>query len=94
MTDKQFTIADMIGAAQDESPSEFQAAFNALVLDKIHDAINAKKVEIANNYFNYEDEPEEEAEAEAEEETSDTDSNEGTTDEDTETVAGKEDGQG
>jgi hypothetical protein len=87
MTDKQFTIADMIGAVKDESPSGFQAAFNSLVLDKIQDAISAKKVEIASNYFNYEDETEEE------EETSDAESNEGTDDEDTETVAGKEDGQ-
>ncbi len=89
MTDKQFTIADMIGAVSNESPSNFQTAFNALVLDKIHDAISTKKVEIANNYFNYEDESEEEVESE--EESSDTDSNEGTNDEDIETVARKED---
>jgi hypothetical protein len=91
MTDKQFTIADMIGAVNDESPSGFQAAFNSLVLDKIQDAISAKKAEIASNYFNYEDETEEEEDTE--EETSDAESNEGTDDEDTETVAGKEDGQ-
>lgn len=90
MSDKQFTIADMIGAVNDESPSGFQAAFNALVLDKIHDAINSKKIEIANNYFNYEDESEEEEQSD---DTSEADSNEGTNDEDTETVAGKEDGQ-
>ena len=90
MTDKQFSIADMIGAVNDESPSGFQTAFNALVLDKIQDAISTKKIEIANNYFNYEDESEEEVETE--EENSDADSNEGTNDEDTEATAGK-DGQ-
>lgn len=89
MTDKQFTIADMIGAVNDESPSGFQAAFNALVLDKIQDAISSKKIEIAQNYFNYEDESEEEVETE---EGSESDSNEGTNDEDTEATAGK-DGQ-
>lgn len=87
MTDKQFTIADMIGAVNQESPSDFQAAFHSVVLDKIRDAIDTKKIEIAQNYFNYEDESEEE-----QEETQDADSNEGTTDEDTETTAGK-DGQ-
>lgn len=90
MTDKQFTIADMIGAVNDESPSGFQAAFNALVLDKIQDAISSKKIEIAQNYFNYEDESEEE-QPEGEAQHSD-DSNEGTNDEDTEATAGK-DGQ-
>ena len=89
MTDKQFTIADMIGAVNNESPSGFQAAFNALVLDKIQDAISSKKIEIAQNYFNYEDESEEEVETE---EGSESDSNEGTNDEDTEATAGK-DGQ-
>lgn len=90
MADRQFTIADMIGAVNQESPSDFQAAFHSLVVDKIHDAINAKKIEIAQNYFNYEDESEEEVETE--EENSDADSNEGTNDEDTEATAGK-DGQ-
>ncbi len=87
MADRQFTIADMIGAVNQESPSDFQTAFHSIVVDKIHDAINAKKIEIAQNYFNYEDESEEE-----QEEAQETDSNEGTTDEDTETTAGK-DGQ-
>ena len=89
MADRQFTIADMIGAVNQESPSDFQTAFHSIVVDKIHDAINAKKIEIAQNYFNYEDESEEEVETE---EGSESDSNEGTNDEDTEATAGK-DGQ-
>jgi hypothetical protein len=90
MAEKQFTIADMIGAVNQESPSDFQTAFNSIVVDKIRDAINTKKIEIAQNYFNYEDESEEEHQDQ--EEAQDTDSNEGNTDEDTETTAGK-DGQ-
>lgn len=93
MSDKQFTIDDMIGAASKESPSEFQAAFNSIVLDKISDAIQAKKIEVAKNYFNYEDESEEDS-AEQNTETAEleTDQDEETRDEDTEATAG-EDGQ-
>lgn len=89
MSDKQFTIDDMIGAASKESPSEFQSAFNALVLDKISDAIQAKKIEVAKNYFNYEEEPGEDSDTTAE---SETDEDEETPDENTEATAG-EDGQ-
>jgi len=87
MSDKQFTIADMIGAVNDESPSNFQAAFNSILLDRIHDAINSKKIEIAKNYFNYEDETEEEENLN---EPSESESNEGTADEDIEPVAREE----
>ena len=90
MSEKQFTIADMIGSVNQESPSDFQTAFHSIILDKIRDAIEAKKIEVAQNYFNYEDESEEE-QPEGEAQHSD-DSNEGTNDEDTEATAGK-DGQ-
>lgn len=83
MSDKQFTIDDMINAAQAESPSDFQSAFASVVLDKIADAVNAKKIELAQNYFNYEDAPEA-SEEESEEE------QEETNDEDTEATAGSE----
>ena len=63
MSEKQFTIDDMVVAAHNDSPSDFQSAFASVVLDKIADAIEAKKVELAKNYFNYED-----ADAEQEEE--------------------------
>ena len=66
MSEKQFTIDDMVVAAHNDSPSDFQSAFASVVLDKIADAIEAKKVELAKNYFNYEDA--EEASAEQEEE--------------------------
>lgn len=66
MSEKEFTIDDMVNAARNDSPSDFQSAFASVVLDKIADAIEAKKVELAKNYFNYEDA--EEASAEQEEE--------------------------
>ena len=89
MSDKQFTIDDMIGAANKESPSEFQTAFNALVLDKISDAIQAKKIEVAKNYFNYEEDPVEDSEQAPAAEL-DTDEDEETPNENIETAAGTE----
>lgn len=55
MSDPQYTIDDMVNAALNDSPSDFQSAFASVVLDKVADAIEAKKIEIAQNYFNYED---------------------------------------
>lgn len=50
-----YTIDDMVNAARAESPSDFQSAFASVVLDRIADAIEAKKIEVAKNYFNYEE---------------------------------------
>lgn len=91
MSDKQFTIDDMIRAAGNESPSEFQAAFNAAVLDKISDAVQAKKIEVAKNYFNYEEDPVEDSEEEISSEL-ETEEDEETSDENIETATG-EDGE-
>ena len=89
MSEKQYTIDDMINAARAESPSDFQSAFASIVLDKIADSIEAKKIEVAKNYFNYEEEPGEDSDTTAELET---DEDEETPDENTEATAG-EDGQ-
>lgn len=77
MSDKEYTISDMIGAATAGSPSDFQTAFNSNVMDRVAAAIEAKKIEVAKNYFNYED-PVETETVEQEEESN----------EDTETAAG------
>jgi hypothetical protein len=55
MSDKQYTIDDMVAAAVEQSPSNFQDAYASIVLDKIADAIEARKIEVAKNYFNYND---------------------------------------
>jgi hypothetical protein len=55
MSDTEYTVNDMVQAAGQESPSDFQSAFASIMLDKIADSIEAKKIEIAKNYFNYED---------------------------------------
>jgi len=42
MSDKQFTIADIIGAVRDNSPSDFQTAFDALIVQKVADRVEAE----------------------------------------------------
>lgn len=55
MSDTQFTVRDMVQAAGEQSPSAFQSAFASIMLDKIAASVEAKKVEMAKNYFNYDD---------------------------------------
>lgn len=76
MSDKQFTIADMIGAIRDNSPSDFQTAFDALIVDKVSDRVEAERKVVAQQYFNAEDDSSEE--------------NEETPDENSEASAGSE----
>jgi AraC-like DNA-binding protein len=78
MSDTEQQTNDMIAAAADSSPSDFQDAFAAAMLDRIADSIEAKKIEMAKTYFNYEDDTETEVSDDTEEEPN----------EDTETAAG------
>ena len=55
MSETQTAIDAMVNAARNDSPSDFQDAFAAAMLDRIADTIEAKKIEMAKNYFNYED---------------------------------------
>ncbi len=76
MSDKQFTIADIIGAVRDNSPSDFQTAFDALIVQKVADRVEAEKQVVAQQYLNTEDDSSEE--------------NEETPDENSEASAGSE----
>lgn len=76
MSDKQFTIADIIGAVRDNSPSDFQTAFDALIVQKVADRVEAEKQVVAQEYLNTEDDSSEE--------------NEETPDENSEASAGSE----
>lgn len=64
MSDKQFTIADMISAARAESPSDFETAFNSLVVDRVADVVDAAKQYVAQNYLSTEEEQSSEEENE------------------------------
>lgn len=82
MSDKEYTVQDMVGAIRSDSPSGFQNAFADLVLDKIAAAVDAKRQEVAQNYFN--------TEVESQEAEHTDDQNEEQTDENTQTTVGEE----
>jgi len=48
---------NLIQHAVNDSPTQMQDDLNTLMLDKIKDIIDQKRVEVAQNFFNY-DEPE------------------------------------
>ena len=56
--DNKYELTDLVVSAIDQKPLEFEAAFNELIVDKIRDAVEAKKVEIAQQMYGYEPEPE------------------------------------
>ena len=82
------TIEDIINAAKEESPSNFQTAFNDLLLNKIADAVQARKQEIAQNFFNQEEDSAEQEQSE--EQPEDAEQQEDATDENTEATAGSQ----
>lgn len=55
MSETQTAIDAMVNATRNDSPSDFQDAFATAMLDRIAGTIEAKKIEMARNYFNYED---------------------------------------
>lgn len=53
MTDK-YELNDLITSAAMQEPLEFQNAFSDLVMDRVRTAVENKKVEIAQQMYNYE----------------------------------------
>lgn len=65
MTDNnKYTTSDLIVSAIDQKPFDFEAAFDNLIVGKLQSAIEAKKVEIAQQMYNYDPETEQEYESE------------------------------
>lgn len=73
--DQQAAINTLLIHAIEHQPKEFQAAFNDLLTQKIMDRVDAAKQEVAQNYFNYEEQPENESEEETEEQTDEVEQN-------------------
>lgn len=44
-------IADLIGYAVNQNPIEFQQTFNDIVTDRLAQAVDARKIELAQNVF-------------------------------------------
>lgn len=66
MTDHKYEVQDLISAAYEQRPTDFEAAFNDLIIDRIRDSVEAKKVEVAQQMYGYE--PPEEPEVENDDE--------------------------
>jgi hypothetical protein len=59
MTDNnKYDITDLVVSAIEQKPLDFEAAFNDLIVDRLHTAIENKKIEVAQQMYGYQ--PEEE----------------------------------
>lgn len=56
--DNKYDIQDLVVAAVEQKPSNFEAAFNDILLDRIRDAVENKKLEVAQQLYGYQVEPE------------------------------------
>lgn len=63
MTDtNKYDLEDLVVSALEQKPTDFEAAFNDLIIDRISSAIEDKKIAIAQQMYGYEPESEEEQE--------------------------------
>ncbi len=61
-----YTMRDAVQAAFDKNPSDFRDAIGSLLLDKIHDAVEIKKHQVAGAFMSDSEEDEMEMAAEPE----------------------------
>ena len=65
--DNKYDLTDLVVSAIDQKPLDFETAFNDIFVGKLRDAVEQKKIDIAQQMYGYE--PEEEYDdAETEEE--------------------------
>lgn len=57
--DNKYDLEDLVVAALEQKPTDFETAFNDLIVDRIATAVENKKIEIAQQMYNYEPESEE-----------------------------------
>jgi hypothetical protein len=55
----KYSVVDLINFAHEQKPIDFEQAFGSLIGDKLSDAINNKKLELASSLVNNNDEEEE-----------------------------------
>lgn len=74
--DNKYDLSDLVVSAIEQKPLDFETAFNDIIVDRIRNAVENKKVEIAQQMYNYEpddvadtEETEEDIEDNSEEET-------------------------
>lgn len=58
--DQEYSITDLVKYAYEDQPAKMQDAFNELIMSRVHDSIQQKKVEVAQRFFDSSDDAEEE----------------------------------
>jgi hypothetical protein len=48
----KYDLSDLITATVEQKPNDFEDVFKSLMVNKLNDAIDARKIEIAQNMFN------------------------------------------
>lgn len=64
--DNKYDLSDLVVSAIEQKPLDFETAFNDIIVDRIRDAVENKKIEIAQQMYNYE--PDDDADTEETEE--------------------------
>lgn len=54
MENDKYQIQDLINAAAQQKPIEFEQAFDDLIVDRLQSAIQDKKIQIAQQMYGYE----------------------------------------
>lgn len=62
--ENKYDLQDLVVSAIEQKPLEFETAFNDLVIDRIRSAVEDKKVQIAQQMYNYDPAAEETEEEE------------------------------
>ena len=55
MSDNKYTVSDLIVAAYEQKPIEFEQMFSNIVVDRVTDAVTAKRFDVAQNTYGDQD---------------------------------------
>ncbi len=53
MTDNKYDLEDLVVAAADSKPADFESVFDDIITGRIRAAVEDKKVQIAQQLYNY-----------------------------------------
>ena len=59
MPDNKYSLDDLVIATLEQKPTDFEAAFDNVITDRIRAAVEDKKIAIAQQMYNYEPEEQE-----------------------------------
>jgi hypothetical protein len=51
MEDNKYNVSDLIVAAYEQKPIDFEQIFSSIVVDRITDAVTMKRVEVAQDMY-------------------------------------------